>query len=162
MPDAWVEQTIEGCAKYHKILATNTIPPTHTISHTVTGEGDALHIEVLGRHLSKDTPALSILNGLPKNTPIKRKVELIDRLKVCDGNCDPSMLALAGRGGKFYNIRGVLVAEVEQKTIRHVKCEVLIKKGKRCCACERHRISLRVKRSRKRKIMRGKPPNNVY
>lgn len=141
MPETWVEQTIEGCTKYHKILVTNTTPPTHMISHTITGEGDALHIEVLGRHLSNDAPALSILKGLPKNTTLKRKVQLIDRLKLCSGNSDPSMLALADRGGKFYNIRGALVAEVEQKTIRHVKCEVLIDKGKGCRACERQNFS---------------------
>ena len=51
------------------------------------------------------------------------------------------MLALADRGGKFYNIRGALVAEVDQKTIRHVKCEVLIDKGKGCRACERQNFS---------------------
>ena len=151
MPETWVEQTIEGCTKYHKILVTNTTPPTHMISHTITGEGDALHIEVLGRHLSNDAPALSILKGLPKSTTLKRKVQLIDRFKLCSGNSDPSMLALADREGKFYNIRGAPVAEVEQKTIRHVKCEVLIVKGKRCHACERHRISL----SRKGKTMQG-------
>lgn len=97
-------------------------------------------MEVLGRHLSNDTPALSILKDLPKNTTLKRKVQLIDGLTVCGGNPDPSMLALADKGGKFYNVKGVLVAEVEQKTIRHVKCELLIEKGKRCHPCERQNL----------------------
>ena len=39
---------------------------------------------------------------------------------MCAGNSDPSMLALADKGGKF-NVRRRHIAKVEQNTIRHVK-----------------------------------------
>jgi len=69
-----------------------------------------LHVEVLGRHLSKDTtPALSILDGLPKRTTLKKKAALIDTLTVCAGNSDPSMLALADKGGNFSMLEGLLL-----------------------------------------------------
>lgn len=158
MPEPWVEQNIEGCTKYHRILAASTVPPTHVITHTITEEGDVLHVEVLGRHLTKDkSPALGILDGLKNNTTLKKKAELIDKLTVCAGNSDPSMLALADKGGNFFNVRRALIAKVEHTTIRHVNCAVLIEDGERCAACLRHRKSLLVKASRQRKRMQSHP-----
>lgn len=78
MPENWIEQNIEGCTKYHRILATSTVLLTHVITHTITDEGDALHVEVLGRHLSEDkSPALSILvlDGLEEEGRTNRQTD---------------------------------------------------------------------------------------
>lgn len=75
----WAVRTVDGCTKYHCITASDTLPPTHKLTHTVmAAENGALHIEVLGKVLSKDTtPSLSVLDSLPHNTTLKRKVVLI-------------------------------------------------------------------------------------
>ena len=153
----WAVQTVDGCTKYHCIAAADTLPPTHMLTHTVmAAEDSTLHVEVLGRILSKETtPSLSVLDGLPHNTTLKRKVELIAKLKVCAGNMGQSLLDLAEKGGNFYNIKRDLVAKVEHNTIRHVNCAILIKEGERCPACAAHRNSLRVKLSRRRKRKQG-------
>ena len=153
----WVVQTVDGCTKYHYIEASDTLPPTHKLTHTVmAAEDGTLQIEVLGRILSKDTtPALSILDGLPHNTTVKRKVALIAKLKVCAGNSGQSFLDLAEKGGNFYNVKRELVAKTEHNTIRHVNCAILIKEGERCLACTAHRKSLRVKLSRQRRRKQG-------
>lgn len=80
----WAVQTVDGCTKYHCKTASDTLPPFHKLTHTVmAAEDGTLHIEVLGRVLSKDTaPSLSVLDGLPHNTTLKRKVSLIAKLKV--------------------------------------------------------------------------------
>ena len=162
LPETWVEQNIEGRTKYHRILASSTVPPAHIITHSITEEHDVLHVEVLGRHLSKDTtPALSILDGLPKRTTLKKKAALIDTLAVCAGNSDLTMLALADKGGNFFNVRRAVIAKVEHTTIRHVNCAVLIQEGDRCAACSRHRKSLLVKVRRQRKRMEGQPHMNA-
>ena len=153
----WAVQTVDGCTKYHCITASDTLPPTHKLTHTVmAAEDGTLHIEVLGRVLSKDTtPSLSVLDGLPHNTALKRKVALIAKLKVCVGNSGHSLLDLAEKGGNFYNIKRERVAKVEDNTIRHVNCSILIKEGERCPACATHRKSLRVKLSRRRRRTQG-------
>ena len=79
-------------------------------------------------------------------------MELIDKLAVCAGNFDPSMLTLADKGGNFFNVRRRLIAKVEQNTIKHVSCEILISDGDRCAACTRHRKSLLVKVNRRIKM----------
>ena len=147
-----MEQIIDGHSKFHRIVAKEGVPPPHILTHTVTvAEGSSLHVEVLGRHLSTETtPALSVLDTLSRSATLKQKVHLIDTLKVCSGNPEPSLQDLADKVGNFYNIRNRLIAKIEGQTIRHVNCAVLIQEGTRCAACSAHRQCLMVKCSRQR------------
>ena len=127
----WAWQTVDGCTKYHCIAASDTLPPICKLTHTVMAAEDGmLHTEVLGRILSKDTtPSVNVLDGLPHNTTVKRKVALITKLKVCAGTQDKSLLDLAEKGDKFHNIKRELVTKVEDNTMWHVNCAILIKDG---------------------------------
>ena len=70
MPDTWVVQTVDGRTKYHKIEDRG--PCGHVITHTVMKKGDGtLHLEVMGRILHRDAPALLKLSKLSKNTSLK-------------------------------------------------------------------------------------------
>ena len=146
-------ETVDDCTKYHLIAASDSFPTTHTHTHTVMEyPNGTVQVEVLGKILSKETtPSLCILDELPHNTSFRRKVELISQLKICAGNSDQSFLKLADKAGNFYTITKKLVAKIDHNTIRHANCTMLIKEGKRCPACEKHRNSLRVKLSRLKK-----------
>lgn len=152
-----MEQIIDGHSKFHRIVVEEGVLPSHILTHTVTvAEDGSLHVEVLGRHLSRETtPALSVLDTLTQNATLKQKVHLIDTLKVCPGNPEPSLLKLADKKGNFYTIRKSLIAKIEGQTIRHVNCAMLIQEGTRCAACSAHRQSLMVKRSRQRTQIQG-------
>ena len=152
-----MEQIIDGHSKFHRIVVEEGVLPSHILTHTVTvAEDGSLHVEVLGRHLSRETtPALSVLDTLTQNATLKQKVHLIDTLKVCPGNPEPSLLKLADKKGNFYTIRKSLIAKIEAQTIRHVNCAMLIQEGTRCAACSAHRQSLMVKRSRQRTQIQG-------
>ena len=156
LPDSWVVQTVDGHTKYHKIVVLGVVPTCHILTHTLTeGVGRNLHVEVLGRHLNKEsTPALRVLDSLPKKASLKQKVHIVNKLKVCSGNSDPSLLKLADKMGRFYNISIDIVANIESDhmyTIRHVNCAILLQEGTRCPACSKHRRYLQVKHSRQRR-----------
>lgn len=101
-----MEQIIDGHSKFHRIVVEEGVLPSHILTHTVTvAEDGSLHVEVLGRHLSRETtPALSVLDTLTQNATLKQKVHLINTLKVCSGNPEPSLLKLADKKGNFYTI----------------------------------------------------------
>jgi hypothetical protein len=150
LPDGWVVQTDDGKVKYHRITS-NGDPPIHKLTHTVMEGTEFLHVEILGRHLNKDsTPALAVLDGLPARTSTIKKVALIDALPICKGNPDPTMLTLADKHGKLYDIRKNVMATLQDQTIRHTNCEVLLNSGIRCIPCTKYRRTLRMKLTRQR------------
>ena len=118
-----------------------------------------MQVEIFGHHLNvSTTPALSVLDKLPKRTSNVRKIEEIDKLALCTGNSDYNMLQLAGKHGKFVDKQLKTVAKIEGKVIRHVNCSILMSstdKGTRCTACTEHRKSLLVQVARKRRRKQG-------
>ena len=54
----------------------------------------------------------------------------------------------------FIDVKGQTIAKVQNGTIQHIKCAMLTNDVK-CDACTRHRKSLMVKRSRRKKSIKG-------
>ena len=98
------EQRVGGYPTYHRIVASDTNPPKHKLIHTVKeNEDGSLLVEVLGKHLhSTTTPALNVLDKLPRHTSLQRKVKIIDNLKICIGNEESSFIDLADKNGQFF------------------------------------------------------------
>ena len=72
LSETWVEQTIDGQMKYHRIVVGEGVRTSHVLTHTGTVNDGTLQVEVLGRHLSKETtPTLSVLGTLPENATLK-------------------------------------------------------------------------------------------
>jgi hypothetical protein len=152
LPNGWLEQYDEGEAKYHRILSNRSDPPEHKLTHTVMENASQLHVEVLGKHLTPvTTPALSIFNTLPARTSTISKVVLIDKLKMCEGLSDPTLLTLADGNGKLYDIYKNVVGTVQDNKIHHIHCEVLLSTGTCCSSCTKYRQSLKMKVIRQRK-----------
>ena len=152
----WVKQERDGHKKYHRIIPTNTVQPVNVMTHSIEeSENGDLSIQVFGKILNKTTTkALDILDTLPKNASLKQKVAIISRLNICKGNDDDDFLGLANRQGHFIDVKGQTIAKVQNGTIRHIKCAMLTNDVK-CDACTRHRKSLMVKRSRRKKTIKG-------
>ena len=147
--------------KYHKIVnTTETSPghgPTHKLTHTVTkGLDGQVLVEVFGNQLnSTTTSALSVLDKLPKKTSLKRIVQIVDGFNQCPGNAEYTNLA--DKNGMFTNLKRQLIAEVQDGTVRHISCEILVKKPGRCEVCAVYRKSLIVKKNRQDKRQTGEP-----
>ena len=143
-----------------KNASTNKQLSARKVTVTVSHNG-SLHVEVPGKQLSKGTTsALSILDSLSKDASSRQKVQLIDKLKVCCGIPELTLLELADKRGNVYSVRKSGIAKIEGKTIRHVNCVVLIQEGTRCGACSAYKRSLMVKRSRQRRRIEGE--HKVY
>ena len=96
LPKYWIQQIIDNNMKYHKIVEVNSVPPRHCHTHTVQVSEGIMQVEIFGHHLNvSTTPALSVLDKLPKRTSNVRKIEEIDKLALCTGNSDYNMLQLA-------------------------------------------------------------------
>ena len=98
-----------------KNTSTNKLLSALKVTVTVSHNG-SLHVDVLGRQLSKETmSALSILDLLSKDASSRQKVQLIDKLKVCCGIPEPTLLELADKWGNFYSVRKSVIAKIEGK-----------------------------------------------